>query len=186
MICIIALVVFSILGIFSATHRKIAIEAFDCVFRKITVRKCQTGRDKRLKSQITGGILRKSPIVGRIVYKNFEIFSWIFLIIMFTSLFFAGRGVYWYARYGNCNGPQHDGFCIFDPQGFNKHSFLLCIFKRCPTWIRTMIDGFKGHCPAIRRSGMVYNFAVIIPKTYILTAIFNFNKFYIVIHLWIN
>lgn len=26
-------------------------------------------------------------------------------------------------------------------------------FTGCPTWIRTKIDGFKGRCPAIGRSG---------------------------------
>lgn len=33
----------------------------------------------------------------------------------------------------------------------SKH--LSEIFKICPTWIRTKIEGFKGLCPAIRRSG---------------------------------
>ena len=100
MICIIALVVFSILGIFSATHRKIAIEAFDCVFRKITLRKCQTGLDKRLKSQITSSIMRKNRNIGKFIYQNFEVISWLFTILMLVSLFFSGQGIYYYAKYG--------------------------------------------------------------------------------------
>ena len=125
MICIIALVVFSILGIFSATHRKIAIEAFDCVFRKITLRKCQTGLDKRLKSQITSSIMRKNRNIGKFIYQNFEVISWLFTILMLVSLFFSGQGIYYYAKYGNCNGPQSDAFCIFDPAGQNKFSGIL-------------------------------------------------------------
>jgi len=52
MICVVALIVFGILGIFSAKYRVIAKEAFDCVFRKITLRKCDSRLDSRLKSEI--------------------------------------------------------------------------------------------------------------------------------------
>lgn len=115
MICIIALIVFGILGIFSASHRKIAAEAFDCVFRRVTLRPCTSGLDKRLKAQITGGFLRKTPWLGKQIYKYFEIISWVFLILMLLSIYFTGQAVYNYAMYGNCNGPNSDQFCIFDP-----------------------------------------------------------------------
>jgi hypothetical protein len=120
MICVIALIVFGILGIFSASYRVIAKEAFNCVFKKMTFRKCDTGLDTRLKSQITGRLLKFSPKLGKTVYKYFEVFSWIFLILILVTLFFVGRGVVFYAMYGNCNGPQSDQFCIFDPLGTNK------------------------------------------------------------------
>ena len=120
MICILALVVFGVLGIFSATHRKIAFEAFDCVFRKITLRKCETGLDTRLKSQITGKFLKFNPKTGRFVYKHFEVISWIFTILFFVSLAYTIVGGVNYYLYGNCNGPNSDGFCVFDPTGQNS------------------------------------------------------------------
>jgi protein-disulfide isomerase len=119
MICIIALIVFGILGIFSVKYRIIAKEAFNCVFKKITLRKCDTGLDIRLKSQISGSFLKFSPRLGRIAYKYFEVFSWIFLILTLVTLYFMGLGLYNYAVYGNCNGPQ-GGFCIYDPLGTTK------------------------------------------------------------------
>ena len=119
MICIIALIVFGILGIFSAKYRIIAKEAFGCVFKKLTLRKCDTGLDTRLKSQITGSFMKFSPATGRLLYRYFEWFSWAFLIITLVTLFFMGQGLYNYAIYGNCNGPQ-GGFCIYDPLGTNK------------------------------------------------------------------
>ena len=119
MICIIALVVFGILGIFSATHRKIAFEAFNCVFRKTTLRKCNSDLDKRLKSQIVAKIMNKSPKTAGFVYKYFEVFSWIFTIAMIVSLIYSVIGGYNYYLYGNCNGPNQEGFCIFDPLGEN-------------------------------------------------------------------
>ncbi|MBU0472149.1 MAG: DsbA family protein [Nanoarchaeota archaeon] len=115
MICVIALIVFGVLGIFSATHRIIAKEAFDCVFRRITLRKCETGLDKRLKAQISGKLMKKSPKTGKWIYKHFEFISWVFLILLLVSIFFSARSVYFFAVYGNCNGPNNDQFCIFDP-----------------------------------------------------------------------
>ena len=120
MICILAMIVFGIMGIFSAKYRIIAKEAFNCVFKKLTFRKCDTGLDTRLKSQITGKFLKVSPRLGKTVYKYFEVFSWIFLILTLASIFFVVKGVYFYAIYGNCNGPNSTQFCIFDPLGTNR------------------------------------------------------------------
>ncbi|UCD07389.1 MAG: thioredoxin domain-containing protein [Candidatus Aenigmatarchaeota archaeon] len=115
MICIIALVVFGILGIFSAKYRTIAKEAFDCVFRRLTLRKCTTGLDKRLKSQITGKFMRKRPKLGKFLYRHFEAISWAFTIVLIVSLGYSIYSVGNLFIYGNCNGPIPDAFCVFDP-----------------------------------------------------------------------
>lgn len=120
MICIIALIVFSIMGIFSATHRALAKEALDCVFRRITLRPCNTGFKEKIKSKILGGLLNKSVFMARLVNKHFEIFSWIFFILMITSTFWTVKGVYNYYLYGSCNGLNQSGFCAFDPKGENN------------------------------------------------------------------
>lgn len=120
MICVIALIFAGILGIFSAKYRTIAKEAFNCVFRRVTFRKCDSDLNTRLKSQITGAFMKWSPRAGKFFYKYFEWFSWTFLILTLITLFFMGQGIYYYAAYGNCNGPQSDQFCIFDPMGTNK------------------------------------------------------------------
>lgn len=122
MICVIALIVFGILGIFSAKYRIVAKEAFNCVFKKITLKKCDTGLDQRLKGEITGKLFKINPRIGRFVFRYFEWFSWIFLILTIATLFFVGQGLYFYAVYGNCNGPNSNQFCIFDPLGTNKPS----------------------------------------------------------------
>jgi hypothetical protein len=131
MICLLALVTFGILGIFSATHRKIALEAFDCVFRKVTLRKCESGLDMRLKSQITGKLMRKDPKLARFTFKNFEIISWMFTILFFVSLIYTSIGGYNYYLYGNCNGPNEEGFCIFDPLGENSKFSTVEIDETC-------------------------------------------------------
>jgi len=112
MICIIALVIFGFLSIFSATHRPLAKEALDCVLRKMTFRPCKTDLDKRLKSEFTGKIMRTSPKLASITYKHFELISWIFVIIFISSLAYSSYSVYNYVQYGNCYGPEDTGlFC---------------------------------------------------------------------------
>ena len=120
MICIIALIVFSILGIFSATHRALAKEALDCVFRRVTFRPCNTGFKEKIKSKILTKLLNRSALVARITNRYFELFSWLFFILMITSTFYAVRGVYNYYLYGSCNGLNESGFCAFDPKGENN------------------------------------------------------------------
>ena len=117
MICVLALIVFSILALFSARYRPLAREAFDCVFRKVTLRKCETGLDTRIKAQLTSTFLRVSPKMGRAVYKHFELISWLFTILFVVSVAGVAWGGYNYWMYGNCNGPNADGFCVFDPTG---------------------------------------------------------------------
>ncbi len=116
MICLLSLIVFGILAIFSAGYRPLAKEAFDCVFRRFTLRRCQSGLDVRVKSKIVGKVMNKSPKLARGIHKNFEIISWIFVILFFVSLFFSGQAIYNLAVYDNCNGPNADpDSCIFVP-----------------------------------------------------------------------
>src|SRR3989344_1495730 len=120
MICFLALIVFGILGIFSASHRKLAQEAFDCVFRKMTLRKCHTGLDLRLKSSITGKFMENHPRSAQIIYHRFEFLSWTFTLLLLLSMVWSGYSGYNYYVYGNCNGPSVDdqqGLCLFDPTG---------------------------------------------------------------------
>ncbi|MEM4397244.1 MAG: thioredoxin domain-containing protein [Candidatus Woesearchaeota archaeon] len=114
MICLISLVIFSILGIFSSTHRKLAAKAFDCVFRRVTLRPCQSGLDQKVKTDIIVFFSKRNKKIAKIVAKNFEVLSWIFTILMIASIFFSIQGLYFYIVYGNCNGQNSNDFCIFD------------------------------------------------------------------------
>lgn len=111
MICVLALVVFSVLGIFSASHRKLAFEAFECVTSRVKREPCDTGLDDRIEASIVGKTLEYSPRLAKVLKDYFEVFSWIMLILLVVSGFFAGLGVYNWAVYGNCNGPDSDERC---------------------------------------------------------------------------
>jgi len=112
-VCIIALPVLLILGIFSMRYRILAKDAFECIFEMVTFKPCKSKLDQRIKSSITGKTMKHYPGFARWIFRNFEILSWIFVIIFIASIIFSAWGVYNYAAYGNCNGPQSIGPCIF-------------------------------------------------------------------------
>lgn len=111
--CIIALPVFLVLGIFSMRYRLLAKEAFDCIFKMATFRPCHSRIDQRMKSGISGRLMKSHPGIARFTYRNFKILSWIFVILIIGSLVFSVWGVVNYAVYGNCNGPVPDSFCVY-------------------------------------------------------------------------
>lgn len=144
MICLIALAVFAVLGIFSAKYRSLAKEAFNCVFRRLTLRNCETGFDKKMKAGIVSRLMDRSPRAAKAVHTHFELLSWFFTITLLVSLFYTGLGAYNYAVYGNCNGPHSDGFCIFNPQGSGDIS---CGSEHCAANGCTC-GGFEENCTA--------------------------------------
>ena len=112
-ICIIALPVFAILGLFSLKYRLLAWEAFHCLFRTIAFKPCNTGLDLKIKSKFTAKLMWW-PVLARGFYKYFALLSWIFVVLMLVSAAFTGLGLYNYIKYGNCNGEQSSAFCIFN------------------------------------------------------------------------
>lgn len=131
-ICVIALVVFGILGIFSATHRQMAREAFDCVFRKMTMRPCNTGLDRRLRMIVSMKVMSRHEGAGKFVHRNFEAISFAFMILMLGSFVFSGIGLYNYWAFGNCNGPNSSELCLLNPETYSNTNPLAWLFPPNP------------------------------------------------------
>lgn len=110
--CIIALVVFAILGIFSAKYRRWAKEAFDCVGRRLTLRPCQTGFNEKVRAKVVSKLLPRNAVIARFAHKHFETVAWIFTIILFVSLAYTAYGFYNLAVYGTCD-PSDPNSCVF-------------------------------------------------------------------------
>lgn len=101
-ICIIALVVLGFLSIFSAGYRPLAKEAFQCVFRLVTLRPCVTKLDERIRAKLTAKLI-KIPKLARFVYKNFTALSLIFTVTFFASLGYSIYGLYNLIVLGTCD-----------------------------------------------------------------------------------
>lgn len=148
MICLLALIGFGILGIFSVSHRALAKEAFNCIFRRVTLRKCDTGFDKKMKMRITIGIMRSSPKLSRFTFKYFEAISWVFTILLITSFAFSAMGIYNLIQYGNCEGAHSNEPCVFNPTGGISCGSAECELRGCycntPTGNCTEENNFRA------------------------------------------
>lgn len=91
--------------------------AFDCVFRRVTFRPCNSDFKEQMQGRIVGALLRRSAPLARFVHKQFELLSWIFILLSAASLVWALWGGYNFYAWGSCNGRNVSGFCAFDPNG---------------------------------------------------------------------
>ncbi|MDD3085878.1 MAG: hypothetical protein PHD80_02150 [Candidatus ainarchaeum sp.] len=118
MICVVALIVFALLGLVSAKYRNYFFEAFDCVTKRVTLRKCTTSFDKKMKMKITTKLVRFNKPFGGFVFKNFELISWIITFFMIASLIWSAwigfSGLYNWYYYGNCYGPESSDLCALN------------------------------------------------------------------------
>lgn len=111
-LCLIALPIFAILGVFSLRYRKLAKESLDCLFRTVTLRKCRSGLDERIKSDVTGKLMKVSPKLAKGFYKNYKLISILILILFIWATYVSVAGFYNYYKYGNCNGENSSEFCV--------------------------------------------------------------------------
>lgn len=138
MFCIVAFVILGILGIFSATNRALAKEAFDCVLRRVTLRPCTTGFDQKMKAKILGSVITRSEFAARLISKKFELLAWIFFVLTLGSSIWSVRSLYLFYTTGSCNGLNQSSFCVFDPKGTNNA--VSTISSSCPVKIITEKD----------------------------------------------
>lgn len=115
MICVLAMVVFAFMGIFSARYRKLAKEAFRCTFLKLTFKPCDSKLDQRIKSKITSKLMPKHPKGAKFMYKHFDAISYVFVLIFFLSMAYTGYAVYNLAVHGSCT-PENPDACVFTPE----------------------------------------------------------------------
>ncbi len=112
--CFIALGIFGILGIFSASHRALFFEALSCVSRTVSLRPCESNFDQKMRAKLAGKLLRVSPSLSRAAFKHFQVLSWLLIGLMVVSLAGIGVGVYNWWAFGNCNGPNSSEFCVLN------------------------------------------------------------------------
>jgi len=101
-LCIIALIVFSVLGIFSGHYRGLAKDAFKCVFLTIQFKPCNVQLETKIKTKITSKLM-VVPSLARFFYKYFKPISWIFTISFFASLIYSAYGIYNLLAIGRCD-----------------------------------------------------------------------------------
>ena len=111
-LCLVALFVFSIMSLGSAKYRPLAKQAFKCFTKTLTLSPCDMAFEQRVKAKGTAILLKVSPALARVFYRNFRIFAWIFTLSFFISLGYTVYSFYNFAVYGSC---EPGGTCYLTP-----------------------------------------------------------------------
>lgn len=152
-VCLIALPVLLVLGLFSATHRKLAVEALKCASRKVALRPCDAGLERKLKKMVFGSLLKRNEKIAFFVFKNFEKLALVFGLLMVLSIVGVAFGLYNFYIYGNCNGPATSEFCVFNPEtyssGINIFGFRFFETKHDPSEVKPIV---LGDAPTLGRA----------------------------------
>ncbi len=110
MLCIAAFIVFSILGIFSASYRKLAKKGWYCVMRKLTFRPCDINFSEELKGKMLGKLIFTHPKLANLLSRFANVFAFVFVILtIWSTLYVAQAGLNLYV-YDTCN-PQNVESC---------------------------------------------------------------------------
>jgi hypothetical protein len=110
-LCIVALIVFSIMSVGSSKYRDGARQALRCVVKNLTLSPCDVGLEQRIKGKVTAKLLVVPPL-ARFVYRNFQVISWAFTITFFASLIYSVYSFYNFFVYGSC---EPGGTCYLTP-----------------------------------------------------------------------
>lgn len=100
-LCIVALIVFSVMSVGSAKYKKLARDALRCVAKTLTLSPCDVGLEQRIKGKITAKLLG-APRLARLVYRHFAVVSWIFTLTFFASTIYTVYAMYNFFVYGSC------------------------------------------------------------------------------------
>lgn len=125
-LCWLVLPVFAFLGIFSVKYRRLTKESLECLFKTMTFHRCDSGLDQKIKSRVSGQLLKFSPGLARGFYKHYKIISLILLIVFLWSTYSSGIAVYNYVVHGTCNGPDSSAFCVFNSFGGSESESVNC------------------------------------------------------------
>jgi len=121
MFCIVAFIIFTILGIFSASYRTLAKKAWGCVLRKITFKPCDISIQEELKSRLVGRFIMTKPRLARFFDRFAGILSWTFVVLSIWSLlvvFNSGLNLF---VYNTCN-PNNPESCSLGGGGCGINS----------------------------------------------------------------
>jgi len=158
MFCLVSLIIFSILGIFSLAYRKMAKEALACLLRKFSFRPCRADFQVKIRSKIIGFLTKRNLGLASFVYQRYQLlvslFSFLILASFVVSGYFSVKSLYNLAIYDSCTpeSPENCPFgkgevCLFLDEAVMKELDLpapadeltASVYQRLPTIVQRRI-----------------------------------------------
>lgn len=103
MICFVGLMIFAVLGIFSAVYRQYALEALQCMKDRVKRNPCETGFDEKYKAWSVDVAMKVDARLARVVNRHFRAINWILLVLTVLLTVDVVNSLYNLYLYGTCN-----------------------------------------------------------------------------------
>lgn len=113
LLCIIALALFSVMGIFSAKYRQYARDSFKCVFNMAMLRPCEVDMERRIRNRFLVSLSNIHPPAARLANQNFKAISIVFVLLLLATSIYSAYSIYNLVTLGTCD--PHSTSCIFNP-----------------------------------------------------------------------
>jgi len=109
-LCILGIGVFAVLGLFSAKYRWYFRQSVQCLKSTVMLRPCEMELDKKIRAKAASKLSGR-PFLAKLVYRHFNIISWIFVILLIVSAFITIESVLNIFFYGTCS-PTDPAVCV--------------------------------------------------------------------------
>ncbi len=116
MFCIVAFVIFGILGIFSARYRILAQKSWGCVLRRLTFKACDMSVQEEVKARLIGKLIITRPRLAKFIDRWAVSFAWTFVILSVWSLIVVINSSLNLFVYDTCN-PDNPEACALAGEG---------------------------------------------------------------------
>lgn len=120
MLCILAFVIFlilyPILGIFSADYRRLFKKSWECTFNRLTFKPCDINLGEEIKGKMLGKVIFKYPKLGKFLDKSFDILALLFVVVSVWSLLYMVVAGVNLLVYDTCD-PQNVESCSLGAEG---------------------------------------------------------------------
>jgi hypothetical protein len=131
MFCIAAFMIFSVIGIFSARYRTLAIRAWGCTARRLTFRPCEIGFKEELKSQLLSYFIVRRPRLAHFLDRSIEILALVFVVLMLWSTATVATSALNLYVYDTCN-PGGVQSCALGGEACSINSKKLGFWESIP------------------------------------------------------
>lgn len=102
MLCIFYVLIFGILGLFSASHRELFFESLDCVKNSFKRQPCETDVEQKIKASVTHRMFQRSPWIAKQINNHFRLISWIFIVLTILTGLLTAKSGYDLLVHGTC------------------------------------------------------------------------------------
>jgi hypothetical protein len=151
--CIASFIILGIISIFSASHRKLARDAWHCVARKARFKPCDTNFKDETKSRLLAPLMVRSPKIARYADRIIDVLAWVFIVVSVWSLYVAVKSGLNLYVYGTCS-PRNAAACSLSSEACSiesyRPSFYTSLKSGTPhTWVATEFSDFAKTIAAV-------------------------------------